>query len=142
MIFGKKTCFWIFTKGGTLWWQNRKFSFLNFLKFCISSFKNSFTGTKGILKWTKSWNLVTLVIKLWKWETAYGWPGPKWPPSVGIGLSIGWRIDNCRISLLDRWNSIDFNCLMITFRGFNDLLTHNLSRAYRNNFLQLANFVW
>ena len=78
--------FSIFAKGGTLWCQNSKFSFFNLLKFRISFFKSSLTGTKGILKWTKSWILVTLVIKLWKWETAFGRPGPKWPPLVGIGL--------------------------------------------------------
>ena len=79
----------VYSKGGTLWCQNGKFSFFNFLKFHISFFKNGFTGTKGIQIWTKSWIMVTLVIKLWKWETAFGRLGPKWPPLVGIGLILG-----------------------------------------------------
>ena len=122
-IFEKKQVFEFFSiffpKG--LWCQNGKFSFFNFFQFCISFFKISFTRINGILKWTKSWILVTLVIKLWKWETALGCPGPKWPPSVGIGLSIGWRIDNCRISLLDRWNSIHSKFKWAFSKGYFDI---------------------
>ena len=108
--------FQIFFQRGTLWCQNGKFWFFNFLKFHISFFKNGFTGTKGILKWRNSWILVNLVIKLWKWETTFGRPGPKWPPLVGIGLIRTfyylYYFGNCWISLCINW------WIMLVFHPF------------------------
>ena len=53
----------------------------------------------------------TLIIKLWKWESAFGRLGPKWPHSVGIGLrkwaikwppSVGIGLRNWAICYLER----------------------------------------
>ena len=62
--------------------------FFNFSKFHNFFSQNSFTGTKQILKQTKSWILVTPVIKIWKCHPILGCSGPKGPPSVGIGLIV------------------------------------------------------
>ena len=66
-------------------WNGKNF-FLNFSKFHNFFFKNSCSGTKEILKWTKSWILVTPAIKLRICQTDLGCLGPKRPPPVGIGL--------------------------------------------------------
>ena len=54
MIFLEKTQIFtfliFFSKGGTLWCRNGKIFFFNFSKFHNSFFKNSFIGTKQILK--------------------------------------------------------------------------------------------
>ena len=47
----------------------KKMIFFNLSKFQNFFSQNSFTGTKQILKQTKSWILVTPVIKLWKYQT-------------------------------------------------------------------------
>ena len=71
-----------------LWCQIGKIFISNFSNFHNSFFKNSSTGTKKILKKTKSWILVTPAIKLWKCQTVLSCSGPKGPPSVGIGLKL------------------------------------------------------
>ena len=101
-FFGKETKNFIFSiffpKGGPFGVETVKMVFFNFSKFHNFFSQNSFTGTKQILKQTKSWILVTPVIKLWKCQTVLGCSGPKGPPSVGIGLSIStsntWQILN------------------------------------------------
>ena len=96
-IFGKYTKNLIFSiffqRGDPLVSKRSKCFFFNVSKFHNFFFQNSFTGTKQILKQTKSWILVTPVIKLWKCQTVLGCSGPKGPPSVGIGLSIIWQIE-------------------------------------------------
>ena len=90
MIFWKRNRkFYFFDflpKGGPFGVETVKMVFFNFSKFHNFFSQNSFTGTKQILKQTKSWILVTPVIKLWKCQTILGCLGPKGPPSVGIGL--------------------------------------------------------
>ena len=89
-FFGKETKNFIFLiffpKGGPFGVKTVKMVFFNFSKFHNFFSQNSFTGTKQILKQTKSRILVTPVIKLWKCQTILGCSGPKGPPSVGIGL--------------------------------------------------------
>ena len=83
-FFGKETENFIFS----IFYQRVKMVFFNFSKFHNFFSQNSFPGTKQILKQTKSWILVTPVIKVWKCQTVLGCSGPKGPPSVGIGLSV------------------------------------------------------
>ena len=97
-FFGKETKNFIFLiffpKGGPFGVETVKMVFFNFSKFHNFFSQNNFTGTKQILKQTKSWILVTPVIKLWKCQTVLGCSGPKGPPSVGIGLmhsSCNWN---------------------------------------------------
>ena len=91
-FFGKETKNFIFSiffpKGGPFGVETVKMVFFNFSKFHNFFSQNSFTGTKQILKQTKSWILVTPVIKLWKCHSILGCSGPKGPPSVGIGLKL------------------------------------------------------
>ena len=94
-FFGKETKNFIFLiffpKGGPFGVETVKMVFFNFSKFHNFFSQNSFTGTKQILKQTKSWILVTPVIKLWKCHPILGCSGPNRPPSVGIGIRF-WSV--------------------------------------------------